>query len=303
MVDLVTIGHVLMDIRIFVDQFPKPDEEAKAEKLSLGGGGSAANVAVGASRLGVKSEFVGAMGFDAFGRVLLEELEHEGVDVTHVKILASVNSGLTVLSVNKIGQVIMFGYTGASDMLHPLDINRSCISNAEHVHITGLSLDTAVAAAKMAREANIVVSVDPGKIMSRVGISRLSPLLENTTQILLNHEEAKQLTGSDDLDDAANILFKTGPKTVIIKRGSKGVFAATPDSKISVPVYPVKVVDTTGAGDAFSSGFITAQLEGKNLKESLEFANATANLKITKVGARALPTRKMVERFFKTSKV
>ena len=303
MVDLVTIGHVLMDIRIFVDQFPKPDEEAKAEKLSLGGGGSAANVAVGASRLGVKSEFVGAIGFDAFGRVLLEELEHEGVDVTHVKILASVNSGLTVLSVNKIGQVIMFGYTGASDMLHPLDINRSCISNAEHVHITGLSLDTAVAAAKMAREANIVVSVDPGRIMSRVGISGLSPLLENTTQILLNHEEAKQLTGSDDLDDAANILFKTGPKTVIIKRGSKGVFAATPDSKISVPVYPVKVVDTTGAGDAFSSGFITAQLEGKNLKESLEFANATANLKITKVGARALPTRKMVERFLKTSKV
>ena len=303
MVDLVTIGHVLMDIRIFVDQFPKPDEEAKAEKLSLGGGGSAANVAVGASRLGVKSEFVGAIGFDAFGRVILEELEHEGVDVTHVKILASVNSGLTVLSVNKIGQVIMFGYTGASDMLHPLDINRSCISNAEHVHITGLSLDTAIAAAKMAREANIVVSVDPGRIMSRVGISGLSPLLENTTQILLNHEEAKQLTGSDDLDDAANILFKTGPKTVIIKRGSKGVFAATPDSEISVPVYPVKVVDTTGAGDAFSSGFITAQLEGKNLKESLEFANATANLKITKVGARALPTRKMVERFLKTSKV
>jgi ribokinase len=292
-----------MDIRIFVDQFPKPDEEARTEKLSLGGGGSAANVAVGASRLGVKSEFVGAIGFDAFGRVLLEELQHEGVDVTHVKILASVNSGLTLLSVNKMGQVIMFGYTGASDMLRPLDINRSCISNAEHVHITGLSLDTAVAAAKMAREANVNVSVDPGRIMSRVGISGLSPLLENAAQILLNHEEAKQLTGSDDLDDAANILFKTGPKTVIIKRGSKGVFGATPDGKISVPVYPVKVVDTTGAGDAFSSGFITAQLEGKNLKESLEFANATANLKITRVGARALPNRKMVERFLKTSKV
>jgi ribokinase len=302
-VDLVTIGHLLMDIRIFVDQFPKPDEEEKAEKLSLGGGGSAANVAVGASRLGVKSEFVGAIGFDAFGRVLLEELQHEGVDVTHVKVLAAVNSGLTVLSVDKKGQVIMFGYTGASDMLRPSDINRSCISNAEHIHITGLSLDVAVAAAKMAREANIVVSIDPGRIMSRLGISELSPLLENATQILLNHEEAKQLTGRDDLDDAASILFKTGPKTVIIKRGSKGVFGATPDSKISVPVYPVKVVDTTGAGDAFSAGFITAQLEGKNLKESLEFANATANLKITKVGARALPTRKTVERFLKTSKV
>jgi fructokinase len=61
-------------------------------------------------------------------------------------------------------------------------------------------------------------------------------------------------------------------------------------------------MDTTGAGDAFSAGFTTAQLEGKSLEDSVAFANATANLKITKVGARALPTRKAVERFLRTSK-
>jgi len=76
----------------------------------------------------------------------------------------------------------------------------------------------------------------------------------------------------------------------------------TSDSRFSVPAYPVRVVDTTGAGDAFSAGFITAQLEGKSLEDSIEFANATANLKITKEGARALPTRKAVERFLRTSK-
>jgi ribokinase len=301
-IDLVTIGHVLTDIRIFVDRFPKPDEEAKTDKLSLGGGGSAANVAVGASRLGVKSEFVGAIGFDAFGRVLLEELEHEGVEVTHVKVLAAINSGLTLLAVNRKGQVIMFGYTGASDMLYPSDLNESCISSSEHVHITGLSLDTAVAAARMAREAGVIVSFDPGRIMSSLGIAELSPLLKNVHQILLNHDEARQLTGKHSLHDAARILFNAGPKIVIIKRGSEGVFAAGPDGKFSTPVYAVKVVDTTGAGDAFSAGFITAQLEGKNLKESVEFANATANLKITKIGARALPTRKAVEKFLRVNK-
>jgi len=300
--DLVAIGHVLTDIRIFVDEFPGPDGEAKTDRLSFGGGGSAANVAVGASRLGVKSEFVGAIGFDTFGRVLLEELEHEGVDVRHVKVITTVNSGLTLLAVNERGQVMMFGYRGASEMLFPSDLNESCISSAEHVHITGLSFDTALAAAKIAREAKVAVSFDPGRLMSRVGIMGLAPILRNVDQIFLNHEEAKKLTGETNLSNAAKILFKTGPKIVIIKKGPDGVFAATADSKLNVPVYPIKVVDTTGAGDAFSSGFITAQLEGKNLEDSVRFANATANLKITGVGARALPTRKAVERFLRTNK-
>jgi len=300
--DLVTIGHILIDVRIFIDEFPKPDEEAKTDNLSLGGGGSAANVAVGSSRLGVKSGFIGAIGFDAFGRVLLEELEHDGVDVTHVKVYTTNNSGLTLIAVNKKGQVMMFGYTGASDKLFPSDLNKDYISSVEHVHITGLSFDTALGAAKMASEAKVIVSFDPGRLMSRLGLKRVSPLLKYVNQILLNHEEAGVLTGETKLEDAAEILLKTGPKIVIIKKGAEGVFTMTPDSKFSVPVYPVKVVDTTGAGDAFSAGFITAQLEGKCLEDSVEFANATANLKITKVGARALPTRKAVERFLKTSK-
>lgn len=302
MPDLITIGHLLTDIRVFVDEFPKPDEEAKIDKLSLGGGGSAANVAVGASRLGVKSGFVGAIGFDMFGRVLLQKLEHEAVDVAHVKVNTITNSGLTLIAVDKKGQVMMFGYTGASDKLFPSDLNRNYISSAEHVHITGLSFDTALSAASIANEEEVIVSFDPGRLMSRLGFKEVSPLLRYVDQILLNHEEAKRLTGETRLDDAAKILLETGLQIVIIKRGADGVFALTQDGKFSVPAYPVNVMDTTGAGDAFSAGFITAQLEGKSLEDSVIFANATANLKITKVGARALPTRKTVERFLRRNR-
>ena len=297
--DLVTIGHVLMDIRIFIDEFPKADEEAKTDKLSLGGGGSAANVAVGASRLGVKSGFIGSIGFDTFGRVLLEELEHEGVDVAHVKVDTSTSSGLTVIAINNKGQVIMFGYTGASDKLFPSDLNKEYISSSEHVHITGLSFDTALAAAKIAKKANVTVSFDPGRLMSKMGLKRLLPLLHYVDQILLNQEEAQELTGVIELEKATKAIITSGPKMVIIKRGPDGVFAMNHSKSFSVPAYPVKVVDTTGAGDAFSAGFITAQLEGKSLEDSVEFANATANLKITRIGARALPNRKAVERFLK----
>jgi len=271
--------------------------------LSLGGGGSAANVAVGASRLGVKSGFIGSIGFDTFGRVLLEELEHEGVDVAHVKVDTTTSSGLTVVAINKKGQVIMFGYTGASDKLFPSDLNKEYISSSEHVHITGLSFDTALAAAKIAKKANITVSFDPGRLMSKMGLTKILPLLRYVDQILLNQEEAQELTGANELEKAAKTLLNSGLQIVIIKRGPDGVFAMNHSKSFSVSAYPVKVVDTTGAGDAFSAGFITAQLEGKNLEDSVEFANATANLKITRVGARALPNRKAVERFLKEREV
>ena len=303
MPDLITVGHVLTDIRLYIDAFPKPDGEAKVEKLIFGGGGSAANVAVGASRLGVKTGFIGAIGFDTFGQVLLQELRNEGVDVNYVKVDTTQNSGLTIVAVNRHGQVKMFGFTGASDQIFPQDLNKSYISSAEHIHITGLSFNAALSVANMAREAKITVSFDPGRLMSILGLERISPLLKSVDQILLNHEESKELTGKDDLDAAAKTLLKAGPKIVIIKRGADGVFGMTREIKFKVPAQPVDVVDTTGAGDAFSAGFITAQLEGKDLKEMVEFATQVAGLKIMKMGARALPTRKDVERFLRHSKM
>lgn len=180
--DLVTIGHVLMDIHFFVHEFPRADEEAKTDRLSLGEGGSAANVAVGASRLCVKSGFIGSVGFDTFGRVLLEELEHEGVDVTHVEVDTSISSGLTVIAINKKGEVMMFRYTGARDKLLPSDLDKKYIPSSEHIRITGLSFGTALAAAKIAKKAKVTVSFDPGRLMSGKGAeTRSSSVKPETT--------------------------------------------------------------------------------------------------------------------------
>ena len=297
--ELITIGHVLADIRMFVNEFPRPDGEARSDALNVGGGGSAANVAVGASRLGVKSGFIGSIGFDTFGRVLLEEFEHEGVDISHVKVNTNIDTGMTLIAVNKKGQVMMFGFLGASDRLFPSDLDEEYLSSTEHIHLTGLSFETASKAAEIANSTHVVLSFDPGRLMSGFRLEKLSPLLKCVNQILLNQEESEKITGSNNLDHAADILLKKGPEVVIIKRGPDGVYVATAEKKLQYPAYKVKVIDTTGAGDAFSSGFITAQLEGKRLEDSVIFANATACLKITKSGARALPTRKTVERFLR----
>jgi ribokinase len=192
---------------------------------------------------------------------------------------------------------MMFGYTGASDKLFPSDSNKNYISSSEHVHITELSFDTALAAAKIAKKTNVTVSFYPGRVMLRMGLKRLLPLLHYVDQILLNQGEAREPTGVIELDKEAKAIIKSGPKMVMIKRGPDGVFAMNHSKSFSFPAYPVKIVDTTGAGGAFSAGFSTAQLEGKNFEDSVEFANAIANLKITRIGARALPNRKAVEPF------
>ena len=302
MPDLVTIGHILMDIRVQIDKQPKPDEEARIRSLSFGGGGSAANVAVGASRLGLKSGFIGSLGFDTFGRVLLEELGRDGVDISHVKVDVTSGSGMTFIAVDRKGQATMYGYVGASDSLEKSDLDRGYIQSAKHIHITGLPPNTATWASRIASKGCGDVSFDPGRLMSAVGLKRLRPILRNVNQVLLNNEEALKITGYTEPEKIFQALHKTGPTAVVLKMGVKGVSASDIETSFHVPTYPVKVVDTTGAGDAFSAGFITAHLEGKDLKDCVKFANAVANLKITKAGARAMPFRSEVEVFLKSKR-
>ncbi|MGB9729937.1 MAG: carbohydrate kinase family protein [Thermoprotei archaeon] len=298
MPEVITIGHILMDIQIVVDSFAQPDREGVVNSIKYGGGGSAANVAVGTSRLGIRSGYIGKVGMDSFGSTLLEEIRRDGVDVSRVKIDLDGSTGFTIIIVNRVGQVIMYGFKGVSDKLMPNELDTQYISSAEHLHITGLRLSTAIKAAKIAKKAGVVVSFDPGRLVSMLGMEKLKPLLKLCDILLLNSSEAESLTNVNDPREAAIILNKIVP-VVIVKMGDKGVYAKSGSDEFSFPAYSVKVIDTTGAGDAFSAGFITGLLEGKDLRDAVSFANAVAALKITKIGARALPTRREVEQFIK----
>jgi ribokinase len=287
-----------MDIQIVVDNFAQPDKEGIVRRISYGGGGSAANVAVGTSRLGIKSGYIGKVGMDSFGSTLLEEIRRDGVDVSRVKIDLDGSTGFTIIIINKEGQIIMYGFKGVSDKLMPSELDSKYISSANHLHITGLRLRTAISAAKIAKKAGVTISFDPGRLMSILGLQKLYPLLRLSDILLLNSSEASSITNINDHHEAAKILNKI-VSTVIIKMGDKGVYVKSNATEFTIKAHKVNVVDTTGAGDAFSAGFITGLLEGRDLKEAVIFANAVAALKITKMGARSLPTRKEVEQFIK----
>ncbi len=297
MVDVVTVGHVLVDIRFLVSEFVGPDEEGVIIKESRGVGGSAANVAIGVRRLGLKSAVIAKVGFDSFGRIAVDELMKEGVDLSGLRVGFG-STGFTVVIINKRGQILLYGFKGASEELTPDEVDVKLIEGARYVHIASLRLDTSVEVAKKAKELGKVVSWDPGRVLSKLGLSKLKEVIEHVDVVLANEEEVANMTGVKDYKKASDMLRELGPELVIVKRGPRGAYVNSSEGCFDVPpLSPPKIVDTTGAGDAFAAGLLAGMSRGYDLSKAVTYAAAVATLKITKLGSHEIPTHDEVIRF------
>lgn len=296
MVRVTTVGHVLMDLRFCVDEFATPDRESVIRRQSRGVGGSAANVAIGVRRLGGSSTVIGKIGFDGFGKAVLEDLARENVNVSNVKIEAlEGRTGFTIVIIDAHGRIIMYGFKGVADMLLPEEINPRVIEKADYVHIASIRLDTAVHVARIARERGVKVSWDPGRVQATYGLERLKPIIELSDIIFPNEKEARLMTGSESYEEAAEKLLAAGARIVVIKLGGRGAYIATKEERFHVPAYlPGKVVDTTGAGDAFAAGMLVG-LEKYDLRGAARYAAVVAGIKVTRLGSHEIPTAEEIE--------
>ncbi|PLJ78617.1 carbohydrate kinase family protein [Infirmifilum sp. SLHALR2] len=294
--DVVTVGHILLDLRFCVDHFATPDRESRISSQSHGVGGSAANVAIGVRRLGGRSTVIGKVGFDDFGKNALEDLVREGVDVSNVKIQAmNGKTGFTIVVIDSTGQIIMYGYKGVAEELLPEEVNTSVFERTKFVHIASLRIDTATHAARVAREKGAFVSWDPGRVQAKLGLEKLRPIISLADLVLPNEIEVREITGEEDLRRAADALLEAGARIVVVKRGGKGVFVATRDEEFEVPAYlPGRVVDTTGAGDALAAGILMG-LKKYPLRDAVRFATVVAGIKVTRLGSHEIPTMQEVE--------
>jgi len=300
LIDVVTVGHVLLDIRFLVNRFVGPDEEGVILKETRGVGGSAANVAIGVRRLGFKSAIIAKVGFDPFGRIAVEELMKEGVDLSGLRVGFGA-TGFSIVIIDKQGRIIIYGFKGSSEELTPQEVDLNIIKNSRLVHIASLRLDTSVRVAKIANELGKTVSWDPGRVLSMTGLERLKEIIRYTDIVLANEEEVGAMTGENDYRVAAKILRSLGPRLVIVKRGSKGVYVDSHEGCFNMPsLKPPKIIDTTGAGDAFAAGLITAFFRGYSVKEAVRYAIATATLKISRLGSHEIPTHSEVISFLQT---
>ena len=299
------LGDVNVDLVIPLGGQGAALTQPREDTLQLHGGGTGGNTAAALARLGVPVGFIGTIGNDAYGRWAVEDLQAEGVDTRR---LLSVDQGFTsivmaVIHTDGEREIFVWPDTGgAHTRLSPDLIQPDLFQDVSWLHTTGLCLreepvrNAQLKAMRLAGEAGVRVSLDLNLRLESWG---MDPLLRDvfTQAISLSdvvfgsgEDEILPFTGLESIREAAESL-SDGKRIVIARLGAEGALGVSPDETITCPAFGLDVVDTLGAGDAFNGGFISASLEGRDLRECIRWGSGTAGLKIGQAGARGLPSR------------
>ena len=285
--DAIGFGALNLDKIYLVDKIPKAEEEGYVKDLQLHPGGSAANTIVGLARLGLKTAYIGKVGSDEDGRILLEDLKREGVD-TKCVIRAEGRSGSALILVDESGNRAILVDPGVNDTIRFEEIDLDYVKRFKLLHLTSFicknGYDSFISQKKIVREVDRV-SFDPGAVYAERGLKEMEDILKYTTVFLPNRAEIEMLFGLD-YKDAVEECIGMGIEVVAIKMGSEGCYIRKGDREYFVKSFKVNVVDTTGAGDAFNAGFLYGYLKGKDVEECGKLGNLIASYCIQKVGAR-----------------
>ena len=301
---ILVVGSLNVDKVMTMDVFPKAGETVIGEEITTAAGGKGANQAVQAARLGASVTMVGAVGNDENGRFALETCNEAGVDTTHVIIKDNVQTGLAVILLeNHDGSVQnrIIVYPGANMAITQDDVAflKDTISNYDLVVL------------------QLEIPIEINEIVAKYAYDKGVPVFLNTapyaplpdsimpylTYVCPNETEAESMTGitiprdgnTADLDTAkkaADVIIRQGAKNVLITLGAAGaVLYGERREYYSPAVKGVKAVDPTAAGDSFIGGFSYAITSGMSVKEALRFANRTAAVTVSRIGAiPSLPT-------------
>ena len=289
MMDVIGFGALNLDKIYRVDKIPREDEEGFVKDVEFHPGGSAANTIVGLSRLGFKTGYIGKVGSDGDGELLLKDLKNENVDVSGV-IKAEGRSGNALIFVDEKGNRAILVDPGVNDTIKFDEINLKYVSKFKLLHLTSFicknGLDSFLSQKKLVNSLDMKISFDPGMVYVERGLDDLIEILKNTTIFMPNKTEIEMLF-KEDYKKAARMATELGIEVVVVKLGKEGCYIYDGKDEVFVNAERVRAVDTTGAGDAFNAGFIFGYLKGMDLESCGKLGNLVASLNIRKVGARA----------------
>jgi ribokinase len=298
---VVVVGSTNTDLTVRVPRIPAPGETAGGRDLCVSGGGKGANQAIAAARAGASVRVVTALGADDFGDRALAALSAEGIDVTLVRRVPGVASGVALIVVDDAGENAIAVAAGANAELSAADVAPLAGSIAPgDVLLLQLEIPmaTVVAAARLARDAGAHVLLNPAP-------APLDPLpdalLDAVTLVVPNEHEAERLTG-EPVGDAAGLVRAAaachgrGVPHVLITLGARGVFVSGDGRTTHVEAFPATAIDTTAAGDVFCGALGVALTEGRAIEDAARFAAAAAAISVTRPGAQAsAPRREEIE--------
>lgn len=294
--DYIGLGFCSND-HLAILPFIPMDTKVKMVSHAIMGGGPAANSTAGAAALGLSAAFAGTVGDDADGRMILADFARQNVDTSMVRVRTGATSAIAYLWIDEKTGARSCAWTREGlDELAADEIDAEAVAAAKVLHLDGHNAVGAIAAAKVAREAGVLVNYDAGT--HRDGMHEL---LELADLLICSEEFILKLTGLADAEEAVRQVWaKYRPKVCGATMGARGSMCFDGRDFVRCPAFRVeKVVDTTGCGDLFHTGFAVRWLETHDLMECQRFAAAVSAVKCRGLSGRppSAPTRAEVERF------
>jgi ribokinase len=229
---------------------------------------------------------MGTIGHDPAGHAVIQDLDQEGVDSKHISYSEKLSTGYSVLLLAPTGERTILTYRGASTHydIHNFDLSDV---DVDWLYVSSMAGNVGILDKifTQAKEIGIKIFFNPGKD-ELVQSEKLRGLLHDVDVLSVNREEAAQIVEGTDSEELVRHLLHYVP-VAIVSDGPNGVVASDGKTIVKAGMYEdVKVIDRTGAGDAFGSGFLSQWAQGKSLKDSIVFASANSTSVVTKIGAK-----------------
>ncbi len=286
---VLTVSSANMDLNMRMDKAPEKGQTLMGESYSYVPGGKGANSAVTLAKLGARSVFCAALGDDTNGETLKALYESVGVDTSKILTLTDIPTGLATVTVESDGANRIAVFSGANAHLSPEYARETVISvkpDAVFCHFE-IPFEAVCEVSKACHENGIPLVIDAGPANPDFPLEQLAPMLVFSP----NESETFAFTGIKPIDEescreAAKALAKrVEARYFVIKLGAKGAAVCDGDDVTLVPSYDVKVVDTTAAGDSFTSALTYEYLRSGDMVRACKFGNATAAVTISRKGA------------------
>lgn len=291
-IQVVGLGMACLDILVRTRQLPSWESGASLSAMAIEGGGPVATALVAAQRLGVQTGFIGTCGSDRMGRIKLQTLVEEGVDVSHTVVRDQPEDQCVLVLVNEdSGERVFSGYHGWDRQpLGPEDLDRAYILAADALHLDGMHAAAARQAAGWMRAAGKPVMLDGSATAGPVSAD-MRALVKTVDILICGQGFGPALSGERDLWAAGEAILGMGPRVVVQTEGKDGCYTVTPGERFHTPAFEVSVIDTTGAGDVFHGAYLVGLLRGWEPRAIVQFSTAVAALKCTRLGGRSgIPT-------------